>query len=340
MSIQLRTCALYEQQHEYLCSAALARYPESILSEHAIERLTAALNDLASIGSVQVKPGRDRRFQAAYGWWAFITRSSQAVLTLRRGGLEHEATPIVRSILQHGLVLQWLVEVGDTAIDAVSEYGDDNKRLLLQTMQQANWPPPDSASLHRRNHNHPTPSFLRSRTSRNSASSITPGCSTSLSGCYPPMSTPRASVPWLASIKRPGHSRTRQQGLPDLTSSKPRCASFRAGTSSTSFSKAIHWAAHWPEPRQLSASKSRCGNLANEAGGTRLARSCGSKAARTALASPGCDLESPFNHELSHCRTRITDGTLCVGPRSGLEPAHGTQRSAAARRDNLEDEAV
>jgi hypothetical protein len=47
----------------------------------------------------------------------------------------------VRSILQHALVLQWLVEVGDSANDAVSEYGDDNTRLLLQTMQQANWPP-------------------------------------------------------------------------------------------------------------------------------------------------------------------------------------------------------
>ncbi|GEM_PF-5349908 len=90
---------------------------------------------------MQLKPGKDREFRAAYGWWVYITRSSQAVLTLRRSGLEHEASPIVRSILQHALVLQWLVEVGDAAIDAVSEYGDDNTRLLLQTMRQAIWPP-------------------------------------------------------------------------------------------------------------------------------------------------------------------------------------------------------
>jgi hypothetical protein len=110
-------------------------------AEDVIERLIGAFNHLASIGSVQVKPGHDRSFRAAYGWWAFITRSSQAVLTLRRSGLEHEGSPIVRSIVQHALVLQWLVEVGDAAIDAVNEYGDDNTRLLLQTMQQANWPP-------------------------------------------------------------------------------------------------------------------------------------------------------------------------------------------------------
>ena len=110
-------------------------------AEDVIDHLSGAFNNLASIGSAHVKPGQNRKFFAAYGWWAFITRSSQAVLTLRRSGLEHEASPIVRSILQHALVLQWLVEVGDTAIDAVSEYGDDNTRLLLQTMQQANWPP-------------------------------------------------------------------------------------------------------------------------------------------------------------------------------------------------------
>lgn len=62
------------------------------------------------------------------------------MLTLRRAGLEHEASPIVRAILQHGLVLQWLVDIGDSAVDAVKVYGDDNVRLLLKTMQDANWP--------------------------------------------------------------------------------------------------------------------------------------------------------------------------------------------------------
>ncbi len=109
-------------------------------AEKVIEQLASSLDLMSAKGSVQVHPGKGRVFAAAYGWWAFIIRSSQAVLTLRRAGLEHEASPIVRAILQHGLVLQWLVDVGDTAVDAVKEYGDDNVRLLLKTMQDANWP--------------------------------------------------------------------------------------------------------------------------------------------------------------------------------------------------------
>lgn len=109
-------------------------------AEKVIEQLASSLDLMSAKGSVQVHPGKGRVFVAAYGWWAFITRSSQAVLTLRRAGLEHEASPIVRAILQHGLVLQWLVDIGDSAVDAVKVYGDDNVRLLLKTMQDANWP--------------------------------------------------------------------------------------------------------------------------------------------------------------------------------------------------------
>jgi hypothetical protein len=53
----------------------------------------------------------------------------------------------------------------------------------------------------------------------------------------------------------------------------------------------------------------------------------------------GLDFESSFNHKLACCRTRNASGTVCVEPRSGLEPARGTQRTGAARLD-LEDEAV
>jgi hypothetical protein len=112
-------------------------------AEEAVAMLVAAFEELAAAGSVRVLPGATRVFTAAFGWWAGITRSSQAVLALRRSGLEHEAAPIVRSIVQHSLVLQWMVEVGDAAIDAVAEYGDNNTRLLLDTLAQADWPLPD-----------------------------------------------------------------------------------------------------------------------------------------------------------------------------------------------------
>lgn len=109
-------------------------------AENVIEQLVSALDLMSAKGSVKVVHGSGKVFAAAYGWWALITRSSQAILALRRVGLEQEASPIMRTILQHVLVLQWLVDTGDSAVDAVEEYGDDNTRLLLKTMHDADWP--------------------------------------------------------------------------------------------------------------------------------------------------------------------------------------------------------
>jgi hypothetical protein len=116
-------------------------------AESAIETMTSALEGLSSEGSVQIVHGRERVFLLAYGWWAFIVRCSQAVVVLRRAGLGHEAGPIVRGILQHGMVLQWLVDTGDDAVDAVAEYGDNNVRKLLRTMTDAKWPPVEGLTM-------------------------------------------------------------------------------------------------------------------------------------------------------------------------------------------------
>jgi transcriptional regulator with XRE-family HTH domain len=117
--------------------AATARRAEKV-----IEQLNAVLDFLASDGSIKAKSSTSERvFHLAYGWWTFIMRSSKAVLTLRHSALEHEASPIVRTVLQHGLVLQWLVDTGDSAVDAVEQYADANVRLLLKTMMDSDWPP-------------------------------------------------------------------------------------------------------------------------------------------------------------------------------------------------------
>jgi hypothetical protein len=110
-------------------------------AEQVIDRLVGALDELADSGSINVTTDNPHLFLIAYGWWASITRSSQAILTLRRAGLEHEASPIVRTVLQHGLALQWLVDTGEDAIAAVQEYADNNIRKLLKTMKDAKWPP-------------------------------------------------------------------------------------------------------------------------------------------------------------------------------------------------------
>lgn len=109
--------------------------------------LAGAFDALATPGSVQIDHGKSRLFSAVFGWWAGITRSSQAVVVLHEAGLAHESKPIVRTILQHTLVMQWLVDTGDDAVDAVAEYRDDNVRLLLGTVADAKWPLPDGFTM-------------------------------------------------------------------------------------------------------------------------------------------------------------------------------------------------
>jgi hypothetical protein len=118
----------------------------AVRSERAITILTDALEDFACRGSVRLAGSR-RVFMTAAGWWIGMTRSAQAVVVLRRAGLEHESGPIVRTILQHGLVLQWLVDGGDQAVDAVAQYGHDNLRKLLQTLSDANWELPEGFAV-------------------------------------------------------------------------------------------------------------------------------------------------------------------------------------------------
>ncbi len=103
--------------------------------------LTEGFDALADGGSVSVDHDKGLVFLTAYGWWAGITRSAQAISTLHQSGLAHESAPIVRTVLQHTLALQWLVETGDKAVAAVQEYTDDNTRKLLKTIAEANWPP-------------------------------------------------------------------------------------------------------------------------------------------------------------------------------------------------------
>lgn len=120
----------------------------ALRAERVIEQLLETFDQVVSQGLLQPKNDVSQRVLiVAYGWWAYINRMAQAALTLRRAGLEHEASPIIRTILQYGLSLQWLTETGDTAVDAVEEYADDNMRLLQKTLGAAKWAPIEGFNL-------------------------------------------------------------------------------------------------------------------------------------------------------------------------------------------------
>ncbi|MPZ80876.1 MAG: hypothetical protein GEV28_10940 [Actinophytocola sp.] len=110
----------------------------------AILLLTSSFVQLTEAGQISVLDDREHVFQSVYGWWVWINRSSQLVLLAHDAGRGHEAAPSVRSILEHALVLHWVVEVGDDAMAAVKAAGTENRRKLFDHAHKANWPiPPD-----------------------------------------------------------------------------------------------------------------------------------------------------------------------------------------------------
>jgi hypothetical protein len=118
-----------------------------------VEILTGAFVDLTETGSLRVFEDSEHLLESVFGWWAWINRSSQLVLLAHDAGRGHEAAPNVRSILEHALVLHWVVEVGDEAMAAVAALGDDNRRKLFADVRRAGWSiPPDIAPPPRTTH--------------------------------------------------------------------------------------------------------------------------------------------------------------------------------------------
>lgn len=105
--------------------------------------LTEAFDAVVDAGQITVHADTSHVFRATFGWWAWIMRSSKAAVLLHDNGLDHEADPIVRSILQHALVLQWVIDVGDPALEAVAEHGDNERRRFFVHAQRAGWPAPE-----------------------------------------------------------------------------------------------------------------------------------------------------------------------------------------------------
>ncbi|UMP06755.1 DUF5677 domain-containing protein [Amycolatopsis sp. EV170708-02-1] len=114
-------------------------------AHEAIAMLTDQFERITEAGEITVNHDTSRLFKALFGWWAKINRSSQLVALAHNNRLGHESGPIVRSIIQHTLVLQWVLDEGDDALDALVEYGEDNTRKLMEDLERAEWPIPPGA---------------------------------------------------------------------------------------------------------------------------------------------------------------------------------------------------
>lgn len=108
----------------------------------AIATLTGEFDKLISTGQLSVHSEKSNLFLAVYSWWMWINRSSKLVALAYRQDLDHEVAPTVRSIVEHALVLQWVIDEGDEALHALAEHGEKNRRKLLRELEESGWPIP------------------------------------------------------------------------------------------------------------------------------------------------------------------------------------------------------
>lgn len=97
----------------------------------AIEEM---LEIFESLPQISVRARNARLVEVAYGWSIQIHRFARAILQLSDSGFANEARVLVRSMLEYTITLQWLVEVGDSAIDAAIR---EHQRSLKAATEQA-----------------------------------------------------------------------------------------------------------------------------------------------------------------------------------------------------------
>lgn len=108
-------------------------------AREAVRILIEAFDTLTNAGAVRVQTGGAELFRSVFGWWAWINNSAKLVLLAHDNGRGHEAAPSVRSILEHAVVMQWVIDDPDAATEAVAAKADEDRRKLLDEIQALKW---------------------------------------------------------------------------------------------------------------------------------------------------------------------------------------------------------
>lgn len=114
----------------------------------AIHILTDALDALYAAGSVTRAPDASPRVvPIAYGWLAATLRHAQLVALGHEHGLRHETSSTARVVLQHAMAVQWLIEGGDAAVDALEADGHRRAFDLIKELKDTNWAIPPELTM-------------------------------------------------------------------------------------------------------------------------------------------------------------------------------------------------
>ncbi|GAA5103010.1 hypothetical protein GCM10025762_03090 [Haloechinothrix salitolerans] len=115
-------------------------------ADEVIAELVAAYDAVVAAEQASALQENVGRLRCMYGWWAWINRSSKLLLAAAAAGLEHEAAPNVRSILEHTLALLWVCDEGNTALDAIEAAWKVRQGELYDELIAAGWPVPDDVT--------------------------------------------------------------------------------------------------------------------------------------------------------------------------------------------------
>ena len=116
----------------------------------AIRIMAAALDKIAEAGPAQPQAptSTQRAFLLAYGWFAAIVRTGELIALGHENGLRHECAPSARMVLHHTLALQWLIEGGESAVDALQADAERRSYDLVKELKETKWPIPAGFTMH------------------------------------------------------------------------------------------------------------------------------------------------------------------------------------------------
>lgn len=134
---------LHQSPDDYVDDAATAAR-----ATKAIGILIDALNSLEAAGSVnRAADASPRVFPIAYGWFVATLRHAQLVALGHEHGLFHETSATARVVLQHAMAVQWVIEGGDAAVDAVEADGHRRAYDLGKELKDTGWDIPAALTM-------------------------------------------------------------------------------------------------------------------------------------------------------------------------------------------------
>lgn len=74
-----------------------------------------------------------------YGWWIRALRTSDAIRLLHENQLDHEASPLLRTLSHHAAAIVWLRQDPDEAVAAVSFEHQIRRQKLYQKAHARSW---------------------------------------------------------------------------------------------------------------------------------------------------------------------------------------------------------